>query len=206
MAAPVQIYPFQQRMLLIAYQLVFYPAKVILPKMLSACYSSPLLVNGALAVEYYLAPLYLAVGVALVWLIGKKFNAVYYGPLVYLLTLSPVLQLIPFNNASLVADRYVYLPIVGLAFLLSQLVELAALKMSKHSFETIEIKNVLFGLLVLLLLIPSLQRINVWKNSLTLFDDVIQKNDHIGIAYGNRAETKIKRSDFAGLSPIVNNS
>jgi tetratricopeptide (TPR) repeat protein len=109
-----------------------------------------------------------------------------------------VLQLIPFNNASLVADRYVYLPIVGLAFLLSQLVELAALEMSKHSVKTIEIKNVFFGLLVLLLLIPSLQRITVWRNSLTLFDDVIQKNNHIGIAYGNRAETKIKRSDFAG--------
>jgi tetratricopeptide (TPR) repeat protein len=60
------------------------------------------------------------------------------------------------------------------------------------------VKNAFFGLIVLLLLVSSLQRIHVWKNGLTLFDDIIQKNDHIGIAYGNRAETKSKNGDFVG--------
>ena len=107
------------------------------------------------------------------------------------------LQLIPFNNASLVADRYVYLPIIGLAYFFSQLTDLVADRFKNNSIEPADLRNVFFAFTVLLLIVPSIQRVEVWKNSVSLFDDVIEKNDRIGIAYGNRADAELKEGNFS---------
>ncbi len=197
-AAPIQNYSILQRALLIADELFFYLSKFALPRMLSACYAYPALVNNLLPLEYCLAPLYLALGIAALWLVRKMADGIFLGPLMFLLTLLPVLQLIPFNNASLVADRYVYLPVIGLAFLIAELAELGAAELSKHSIQTRNMKSGAFILIILFFMVASIQRMPVWENALTLFDDVIQKNDQIGIAYGNRAETKTKRGDYRG--------
>ncbi|HTR80871.1 MAG TPA: tetratricopeptide repeat protein, partial [Bacteroidota bacterium] len=196
-AAPVDNYSIPQRTLFIAYQLFFYPWKAVVPAKLSACYAYPQLANGSLPLEYYIAPVFLVLSIGLLWMVRKKSRDIFWGPVVYFLTLSPVLQLIPFNNASLVADRYAYLPIIGLAFLFSQLAGMAAEAISHLSVTLPDLKKVILSLAAFALIVPSVQRIHVWENGLTLFDDVIQKNDRIGIAYGNRADAKLKNGDFA---------
>jgi tetratricopeptide (TPR) repeat protein len=130
--------------------------------------------------------------------LGGKSETIVVGPLLYLITLTPVLQLIPFNNASLVADRYAYLPVIGLAYFFSQLMELATNALKSNSVKPAELRHVFFALIILLLLVPALERVQVWKNSITLFDDVLKKNDRIGIAFGNRADAKLKEGNFSG--------
>ena len=195
---PVSFYSLPQRALFVAYEVGFYIWKAALPRMLSACYAYPQLLDGALPLAYYLAPVLLAVLMSAIWLLRRTSETILLGPLIYLITLSPVLQLIPFNNASLVADRYAYLPIVGLAYFFSQLVTLAASRSTSRSPDSAGATSVVFALIILLMLIPSLGRVQVWRNSITLFDDVIEKNDHIGIAYGNRADAKLREGNFSG--------
>lgn len=193
---PLKYYSSPQQALLIVYQVVFYIWKTILPIGLSACYAYPQLVNGALPLEYYMAPPFLVAVVGTIWLMGKKSPNLFLGLLFYVVTLSPVLQIVPFNNASLVADRYIYLPVIGLAFFFYQIVELIESEVSKYSPGINVVKNIPYGLFILGLFVVAFGRIGVWKDSITLFDDVIEKNNHIGIAYGNRANAKIQKGDF----------
>ena len=89
-ATPVSFYSLPQRILFVAYQVLFYLWKAVLPKMLSACYAYPQLLNGALPGIYYLSPVLLAAALFGVWLLRKNSRAIVAGPLFYLLTLSPV--------------------------------------------------------------------------------------------------------------------
>ena len=194
---PLKDYSAGQQILLVAYQLVFYPWKAALPFGLSACYAYPPLINGALPLIYYTAPAFIAAAAAAVWLMRKQCNGLLPGLVLYVLALSPVLQLVPFNNASLVSDRYVYLPIVGIAFFLYQCAKCAVARVSSYAPAAIIPKELPCGLFVLGLVVLSLGRIGVWKDSITLFSDVIAKNDRINIAYGDRANAEVQAGRFA---------
>ncbi len=195
---PLIYYSFPQRLLLIVYQVAFYIWKFAVPMKLSACYAYPQLVNNELPLAYYAAPIFLiAIGAILLWFLKKKSTNLFPGLLFYAATLLPVLQLVPFNNASLVADRYIYLPVLGLAFFFYQIIALIELRLSGYDRRGI-VKDILLGVFIFCLFIVAVERIGVWKDSITLFNDVIEKNSHIGIAYGNRANAEALKGDFSG--------
>ena len=195
---PLKYYSTVQQILLVAYQLVFYVWKSALPFSLSSCYAYPPLLNNMLPWAYYAAPLFLMLIIAALWLLKRKSTNLFPGLIFYVVALSPVLQLVPFNNASLVADRYLYIPIIGIAFFFFQFAEFIETRLSVYAPATKSTKAIPCGLFILSLFVISVGRIGVWSNSITLFNDVIEKNDHIGIAYGNRANAKIQNDDFSG--------
>jgi protein O-mannosyl-transferase len=195
---PMKYYSFTQQFLLIAYQLVFYLWKALLPFKLSSCYAYPQLMNNMLPWVYYATPVFFAAIAAALWLLKKKSATLSAGLIFYVVTLSPVLQLVPFNNASLVADRYMYLPILGIAFFFCQCAEFIESQLSSYVPKIHIPKGLPAGLFVLCLFVISVGRISVWQDSITLFNDVIEKNDRINIAYGDRANAKILAGDFSG--------
>jgi len=195
---PLKYYSLFQQSLLFFYQVAFYIVKAVFPVNLSSCYAYPQLAGHGLPWTYYAAPFLLALIVIPLWLLRKRPVDLFAGLIFYVVALSPVLQVIPFNNASLVADRYCYLPILGIALFLYQLFELAESRISVHAPETPIPKALPEAVFVLCLFVISLGRVGVWKNSVTLFDDVIEKNDRINIAYGNRANARIQAGNFAG--------
>ncbi len=195
---PLQHYSFPQQALLIVYQVAFYVWKSALPVRLSACYAYPQLLNNTLPPVYYAAPVALVALAAALWMVNRRSKNLFPGLIFYIVTLSPVLQLVPFNNASLVADRYIYLPIIGIAFFFYQVSEYIETRLSRYAPEMNVTKNILCGLFILSLFVVAQSRIGVWKDSITLFNDVIEKNNHINIAYGNRANAEIQKGDFSG--------
>ena len=198
MPPPMKYYPFPQQILLIIYQVVFYIVKAAFPFRLSSCYAYPQLVDHSLPWTFYAAPLLLALLIVFLWLLKRRSDNLFPGIIFYVVALSPVLQMIPFNNASLVADRYCYIPILGIAFFLYQLIEFAESRMFTDSTKMKIPLSVPYAIFILYLLVLSLTRIEVWKNSIPLFTDVIEKNDRINIAYGDRANARIQAGDFGG--------
>lgn len=77
-----------------------------------------------------------------------------------------VLQFIPFGEV-LNADRYMYVPLIGFAWLIAFIL------------QKIPTKNITIPLVLILLLgTITFMRSNIWKNSITLYEDIINKYPH----------------------------
>lgn len=191
---PLYYYSVTQRIVLIFYEISFYIFKFIIPINLSACYSYPQQLDGTLPVQYVLGAMTTFILLILVVIYRKRIQTATVGLVLYCIFILPVLQIIPFNNASLTADRYVYLGIAGLTFCGVAVVDLMRIRFKISSWVIAAASITLVGVFCFM----SLQRITVWKDSITLFTDVIRKDPNTAIAYGNRANARVARGDYEG--------
>lgn len=190
-SASIENYSFIQRIQLMSYALLFYPAKILVPYHLSACYSYPDLSGEQIPLLISVAPLFVLSVMGLTYFIRK--NTVFiFGALFALLPLLLVLHVVPFHNASLVADRYGYISSVGILIAIAALIHST---FNTHFIQSIFMRGlfaVVFFAVVLFNMRIAFLRTFVWKDGVTLFSDVISKNRYIPLAYGNRADALLK--------------
>ncbi|MEI6681702.1 MAG: tetratricopeptide repeat protein [Bacteroidota bacterium] len=148
------------------YGLLLYLLKLVLPVNLSGSYPYPS--NTLKQVPYYLyiAPVIL---VALCFAVYKtlKFSKDYlFGFLFFLFTISITLRFIPLGD-SYIADRYTYIPYIGLFFICGRL-------FSRFADSPRWNKLAVAVLVVLTMVLGTLtwNRTQVWKNSFTFWEDV----------------------------------
>lgn len=153
-------FPYLQRLALAGFALLKYLILFIFPINLSVIYPYPELKTSVFAAGILF--LLLLIGVIIFLLKTKKNHTLFILSFI-ILNLILVLQFLPFGEV-LYADRYMYLPLVGFGWLL-------ALVLSK-----IKLKR---GIIVYGLIIPftivSINRVGVWKNALTLYEDILKK-------------------------------
>jgi tetratricopeptide (TPR) repeat protein len=162
-------YSFASRMLISSKGFALYLINAILPLKLSAYYPMPALVDGSVpsAIMLYLMA-YVLFFVAL-YFAFRKSRVVFFGLAFFFINL--VLFLIPAGVPIIAADRFMYLPILGLHIVISySFIQL----ISKYKKLKIAVFSV-FGIYILLLTALTYNRTQVWKNSVTLWDDVIEK-------------------------------
>jgi len=161
------------RLFLISYSILFYPFKFLWGFDLSAFYPYPELEDGLLPLTYYLSFLILAV---ILWLLykyrAKQDYWIFFG--IYLMMIAPTLHFIPVGN-QLTADRYIYLPMIGLLLLLG----LLAKGISNRTLK------ILSSIMIIGLSLMSYSRSKVWKNDQLIWEDVIQKHPNVAQAYNN---------------------
>ncbi len=97
--------------------------------------------------------------------------------LYFLVSWAPVSKLVPFSGNSLYNDRYLYLPILGLAALAS----LPLLWLLERSASR-GAARIVCALLGALLALGTHQRSRVWESSLTLWQDVLANHPQTAIA------------------------
>jgi len=187
-------FSFIDTIFLASYSLIFYVLKFILPINLYALYPYPVKVNGLLPIEYYLAPIAVIILIILFFKYYKKLlnisRDIFFGIIFFIITISLVLQIVPFGGHVIAADRYTYIPYIGLFIIVGRLYCYIIDNQNKYSNK---IKSYLTIGLVIIALIFSIQTYNrnlVWKDSITLWTDVIEKNPEVAIAYNNRALAK----------------
>jgi protein O-mannosyl-transferase len=168
-------YNLADRLAMIIYAVVFYVLRAIIPLNLSAVYAYPEKVNGWLPMEYYLALIPLIV--LIIWVIrSRKYRReMVFGLGFFLITISVVLPLV-WSRMLMLADRYTYIPYVGLFYLFAigflKLKDTTSLRLQKF-------KPAIYGLIavyVVFLSVTSWQRSKVWKDAPTMITDVIEKN------------------------------
>lgn len=108
-------YPGWARLLFGAWSLIEYVGKVLLPLKLSTYYPYPNL--NAIPLQYYVSPLLLLVLGWAVWKIHRTHRVVVFGVLFFLVNIAFVLQIKGAGKAFL-ADRFTYIPYLGLFFIL----------------------------------------------------------------------------------------
>ncbi|KQC09380.1 MAG: hypothetical protein APR62_02625 [Smithella sp. SDB] len=126
------------------------------------------------------AILIIVISVAVVT-VAKKLPCLLVGWLWYVTILLPVIGIVQVGNHS-VADRYMYLPLIGIGIMMAWGMPLL--------FQDIKIrKNILFpaGIATIAILaILTWQQCGYWKNSIILFSRALQVTSNNYIAYNNR--------------------
>ena len=183
------------RIFIVSYAIIFYIVKMFLPFNLSALHYYPVKTNGLLPVEYYIATVIILLIIFLILKINKTNKLkkdLIFGLMFFLITISLVLQIIPVGRA-ITAERYTYIPYIGLFFIIGQYFTLINSK--KNSRKAIKTKSYLYIVLIVYIIFFSYTTYNrnkVWKNGITLFSDVIKKYPSRSFAYWACAIAKAK--------------
>jgi hypothetical protein len=152
--------PATLRPLIASDALAFYTAKVLMPIHLALVYGrTPHFVLHEWTTRIvWLVPIAFAVAIAYLWRVRP---VVARGLLVFVLCLAPTLGLVPFlyQYFSTVADRYVYLAMLGPALIAADLME----KCPRPSSRIFAVAIPVFALF-------SLLQVHVWTDSRTLLD------------------------------------
>lgn len=208
-------FPLKSRIINALGAFVFYLGKIFWPQDLAVCYPflvqiSPWQVMGV--------SLSLVVSAAVI-LLMKRFPYLFVGWFWYVIVILPVIGIIPVGNNAM-ADRYIYLPSLGISIMLAWGVPL--LFKNKISHANIVLPAALFIIIIISLL--TWRQCGYWKNNISLFSHAIQvtKDNHIahnnlGAALSAQGKTKeahdhfneairIKPDYAAGYRAIENNN
>jgi tetratricopeptide (TPR) repeat protein len=165
------------------YASLFYPLKTIFPIHLSALYFFPDRLPLLLRVQLLLAPPVLVGILLFLWRFRTIDRTVTFGAALYLITLLPVLQIVSAGSA-VVADRYSYIPSLGLCFLFG----LAIARLKKRTAST-PVKRLipasLTAIIAISLAAATFNRCGVWKDGVTLWTDCLAKSAN-PVAFHNR--------------------
>lgn len=165
-----------QRMSIGAYSYIMYWIKFLVPFKLSPLYPYP----EVLPLYITLAPIAIIGVLTLIWYAFKRGNrALVFGILFFSVNVVFVLQIIGAGQGFL-ADRFTYIPYLGISFIIAYLLDQWLLK--KYSFPSM----IGFGLLILAFVGMTFQQSKIWKNSETLWTHVIKYYPNISTAYKNR--------------------
>lgn len=166
----IKNYNLFDHVVLFFHSLFFYFEKSIFPFNLSAIYNYPTKHNGLFDVYYYITSGLAFFSFILIFYFKRKDKILIGSLLLYLITISPVIQIFP-NTYSLTADRYSYLPSI---FLVGYLIYFLFLTLNKRGIDVIS-QNFFFFFIGILFAIISVVRLNAWKNSETLYVDILAK-------------------------------
>ena len=178
---------FVERFFVACYNVVFYIGKLIWPADLSVLYTGP--VGSSLPWHYLLAPLVVGLLVLVVVFLQRRVRLplMIFGLLFFVATLLPVVQLIPVGVAPQ-ADRFVYIPSIGLFLLAGMGVEALFRRLRERSEQ---LGLVFAGLVVVTIGIYAYEariRTNDWHDSIALWTAEIARQDPHPMAFVQRGQ------------------
>ncbi len=134
------------------------------------------------------------IGLLIMAIRTKKYRfEILFGLLFFFATIGMVLQFVPFGHA-IIAERYTYLPYLGLFFIIGIFVDQFLKDKSKASM----VYTLVAGF-VLFMAVLTYQRISAWKSSIALFSDVVEKfpNSSNAFWYRGNVYREYKQHDLA---------
>jgi protein O-mannosyl-transferase len=153
-------FPYYQRVGFAGFALVKYTLLFLFPINLSVIYPYPEAKLAVFAIGYFM----LCAIIVLIFFLFRKKNYTWLFILLFILfNLALVLQFLPFGEV-LYADRYLYIPVIGFAWILGFFI--SKIKVSIVYLSVILI--MVYGIL-------TLSRVNTWKSAIVLYEDIIKK-------------------------------
>lgn len=183
------------RILYSFYGLAFYFVSFFLPYNQSVMHVFP--VHGNAPVFYYFSIPAVLIVVVLLLILKKNKKEIRFGMLFYFINLLMVLQVVSFGS-TVVAERYAYLPMLGILFILATYIEKARESFSRRNPSMI--KAGLAALVAVFLVFSYLthQRAKIWKDSVSLFTDAIKADPDNFIAHMCLGDALALNRDFKG--------
>jgi protein O-mannosyl-transferase len=170
---------FPQRLIFACYGFVSYLLKLLLPLNLSAFYPYPARGGPGIPTRFYLYVI-VFLGLIVSVIFSSRFTRkIVFGFGFFLVTVILVLQLFPVGYA-IMADRYCYLPSIGIFYLAGEGFHLIwGKKLKWAAIVTLSLFTVFFS-------VKTYARCRIWINDMTLWNDVIRQSKTVERAYNNR--------------------
>ena len=130
---------------------------------------------------------------------GDTYKDILFGLLFFLFTISLVL-FIPVGSA-IVAERYTYLSYIGIFMIEGRLYMYFC---GAGSASRRHVLTAVIAAAAVLFSGMTYARNRAWKDSMTLFSDVIEKNPDASAAYNNRGNLRMEQEDFEGAAEDFN--
>jgi protein O-mannosyl-transferase len=163
-------------------QTVFYPRNELLSQYSILILVFPILLMGALMVLFRFR---------------KKNKLVFTGALFFIVSLSPALVQTDYTLATFVADRYMYLPLLGL------LIMVVGFLMNTGA----RLRNVLLITILLVWTVIAIRYMPVWKTSLNLYDRALEIDESSIEPRLNRSALYLRSDDkekgLADLNELI---
>ena len=178
--------------------IALYFIRAIVPFSLSAMHYFPYIHGTGLPWEYYLSLPFLALVTWLVIRLKKSSplrKEIIFGIFFFFITVSVMLQFVSVGSA-LTAERYTYIPYIGLFYIAGQWI---ATVITKKQYTTTVIG--IFCLITVIYSIQTFNRIGIWKDDEILLTDVIEKNPGIldvNYIYLLRGDSRINTHNLKG--------
>lgn len=181
-------YSLADKFFIFCYSIVSYIINMVSPFHLSAVYSYPVKHNDFLSWEYYFAPTIFLLFILIINRIKNFRREILFGSLFFFISIT--ISQLGFLEDGFRANRYAYLPYIGLFFIIGNCYDW----LSRYK------KSVISILMIFILFngIKTFQRVQVWKDSITLFDDVIEKQKDNAFAYNSRGIAKFEMQNYSG--------
>ena len=178
--------PIVHRFVLACYGFSMYILKTIIPFGLSAFYPYPVAIGESIPAVYWLSTLPLIASVfLLIYLFKKKLNDYAFAFLFFVLNIILVLQILQINDF-VMADRFMYVASLGLFLILGFLYR-DALQKNKSRLNLLRGAVLVYAIF---LLFQTNKRCEVWKDSVSVWNDVIDKYPEVYKAWNQRGMAK----------------
>lgn len=176
---------------LVGYSVLFYIFKILIPVKLSAYHPYPLKTGGLLPLWFYLSPVAIAAGLYVISALKNCRREVLFGVGFFFINIVLVLKIIPLGG-EMICDRYAYLPAIGLFLIIGW----SYCRIADRSYGSAGRMKSFFIIALAAYGMAgaaiSYDRTKVWKDSLTLFNDVIEQYPSVALAYYNRGTAKVE--------------
>lgn len=181
-----------------SYVLLFYFYKSLLPFHLCAIYPFPdEMRKGMLPLLFWISPAGVAALALLTWSVYRISRAAAFGIMFFVINIIPVLHLIPIITFEIAADRFTYIPFIGLALVIALALRWLIFSSRFSTSPPFRIASVaLVTALVLLLSHLTYNRCGVWRDSLTLWNDVQRQYPDLWVSYANRGAFYGEADDY----------
>jgi protein O-mannosyl-transferase len=184
---------WDDRILYSAYGFVLYLFKLLLPVRLSAWYSYP---EGPYF--YYFAAVSILVIICIAYLIikfYKKNTLIIFSTIFFIINIILMLQVFP-ARSTVIAERYTYIPSITF-FLLMAYFYIQYFENNKKNRVTATTFLIIYiGVMALF----SFNRSRIWKDSQTLWENVLNKNPNVAVALNNLG---LAKSDLGLYSEAI---
>jgi len=177
----LHVFTLSERIFIANFNLLAYICKLILPVNLSSFYPYPPRVDGHLVYYFYIAP-FIVAGLLILIIRSLKMNRViFFGAGFFVACIILVLQLFPVGP-TIISERYSYLSSIGFFFVVAW--AFVRLVKNKPSLKTLMAASL--GAYCLFLSVTTYARCDVWKDSITLWSNVLEQFPNVGVALNNR--------------------
>jgi protein O-mannosyl-transferase len=172
--------------------LVFQSLGIIWPQLFCADYTP----NSLSFITLPVSLAVLAVLIVIVIILSRRNSGFALGMIFFILAMLPTSNLVPIYNP--IADRYLYLPLAGICIALAALLCKLKMPANKWIWPVIIISAAVYIFLGFF----TIQRIRVWHDNLSLWQDTTAKNPYSFIGYNNLgfAFYEIKEYDKAVMA------
>jgi len=197
-AAPQNAYPIIDKIFLITYATTFYFVKFFIPIHQSPLVEFPVKIGELLPFKFYISFLIIPLFGFLIYKLKSIRKEIIFSLLFFISTMLIILIKFPIGPAYL-AERYTYIPYIGMAFIIAVLY----IKLSKKYS-----KNIVTGVVVIWFIFLGIKthfQNTIWRSSETLWSNIIENNPHSEIAYNNRGLAEDKLGNVAGAINDFNN-